>query len=236
MLSYGDIYGISKPDLLNDLGRSLPDDSRLLAGEANALLGTSSMYNRESLNEADPDPFYSNMRRPDHDGNWTIQGAEAGVVTDSDIYAVRIIATPPKPYTKPIDAFADTARWNSISRHLLDNRLKYVVARYGSDHGERWEILGEFPVKKLGVTDGQGNPDTSWLAKIPAEMPTFIQAIDRNGMTVTSEIAWRALKPGEKRADCGGCHAHSVAPLEFDTTAAGKGVPIAARTILRGWA
>ncbi|MCK5666954.1 MAG: hypothetical protein KAI17_25885, partial [Thiotrichaceae bacterium] len=189
----------------------------------------SSMYNREPLNEANPDPFLSIKSREFTDGNWTVQGAEAGVFTDDDIYGVRIIATPPKPYTKPISVFDKNltpSRWESISRHLLDDRLQFVVARYGSDHGERWEILGEFPVKKSSIIDEQGNPDTSWLAKIPADTPTFIQTIDKNGMTLTSELTWRALKSGEKRADCGGCHAHSTAPLDFATTEAGKNSPI----------
>jgi len=223
VLSYGEIHGVSKPNLMNDLAVSLPEDNRLLAGEASALLGTSSIYNREPLNEANPDPFLSKASREFGDGNWTVQGAEAGVFSNSDIYGVRIVATPPKPYTKPINKNLDSARWNQISRHLQDTRLQEVVARFGSAHGERWEILGEFPVKKTGVIDAQGNPDTSWLAKIPADTPTFIQTIDKNGMTLVSELAWRALKPGEKRADCGGCHAHSVEPLDFVTTEAGQG-------------
>ncbi len=225
VLSYGDIYGISKPDILNDLTKSAPDDNRLLPGEANAILGSSSLYNREALNENDPDPFHSVNTREFTDGNWTVQGTDAGVFTNDDIYGVRIIATPPKPYTDPINKFTEGPIWNSISQHLQDDRLEYVVARYGSDHSERWEILGEFPVKKQ-VLDEQSNPDTSWLAKIPADTPTFIQTIDDKGMTLTSELAWRALKSGEKRADCGGCHAHSIAPLDLATTEAGKGQPI----------
>jgi hypothetical protein len=237
VLSYGDIYGISKPNIINNLAISGPDDNHLLPGEAAALLGTSSMYNREPLNEGDPDPFQppSGGNRENHDGNWTIQGAEAGVFTDDDIYAVRIIATPPKPFTATIDkqtgTFAPctpdgTDDWSKVCRHLEDPRLEHVVARYGSYHGERWEILGEFPVKKPDVTDGHGEPDTSWQAKIPADMPTFIQTIDKNGMTLVSELTWRALKSGEKRTDCGGCHAHSTEPLDFNTTEAGKNKPI----------
>lgn len=228
VLSYQQIYGQAKPDIINNLATSMPDDVHLEPGEAKALLGTSSIYNREPLNEGDPDPFNSGTSfREGNSGNWTIQGAEAGVFTNNDIHGVRIITTPPKPYTKPINKFSDASRWNTISRHIHDDRLEYVVARYGSDHGERWEILGEFPVKKP-VPDGQGNPDTSWLAKIPADTPTFIQTIDDKGMTLVSEIAWRALKSGEKRADCGGCHAHSmdVIPLDFATTEAGKNKPI----------
>ena len=227
VLSYQTIHGQAAPDILNNLATSLPEDSRLLPAEANAIVGTSSMYNRQSSNDDkdDPDPFLANQNREVRAGNWDIQGAEAGVFTNDDIYGVRIIATPPKPYTKPISVFSDTDRWNEISRHLFDNRLQYVVARYGSEHGERWEILGEFPVKKL-VEDLQKNPDTSWLAKIPADTPFFIQTIDNKGMTLISEITWRALKSGEKRADCGGCHAHSIAPLDIATTEAGKGKPI----------
>jgi hypothetical protein len=235
VLSYQQIYGQASPDILNDLATSAPDDSHLLEAEANALLGTSSIYNREP-NNGDPDPFNSGTSfREGNNGNWTIQGAEAGIFNNSDIYGVRIITTPPKPYTKPINKItngacnpSETDDWSQICRHLLDDRIEQVVARYGSDHGERWEILGEFPVKKPSVIDQQGNPDTSWLAKIPADTPTFIQTIDNKGMTLISEIAWRALKPGEKRADCGGCHAHSinVEPLEFATTEAGKNHPI----------
>jgi hypothetical protein len=192
------------------------------------------MYNREPLNESNPDPFEGGNRET-HNGNWTIQGAEAGVFTDNDIYAVRIIATPPKPFTATTDKLTGTFDpctpngtdpWSKICRHLDDARLDHVVAQYGSYHGERWEILGEFPVKKPDVTDGHGDPDTSWQAKIPADTPTFIQTIDKNGMTLISEITWRALKSGEKRNDCGGCHAHSIEPLDFDTTEAGKGNPI----------
>ena len=49
--------------------------------EAVALVGTSSMYNRESLNEASQnlDPYAPNHTREFHDGNWTIQGADAGL-------------------------------------------------------------------------------------------------------------------------------------------------------------
>lgn len=183
------------------------------------------MYNREPLNETNPDRFNPSSRREFYDGNWTVQGASAGVFTNSDIYAVRIVATPPIPFTEIINKSTDRARWDAISRHLLDVRLDQVVARFGSEHGEKWEILGEFPVKKA-LTDAQGNLDTSWIAKVPADTPFFIQTIDDKGMTLVSEITWRALKSGEKRADCGGCHAHSIEPLDIASTPAGMNQPI----------
>jgi len=198
----------------------------MIHAEAASIVGTSSMYNRESLNESKPDRFQSSTSREIHDGNWTIQGADAGIFKDEDIFGVRLVATPPKPFTKPIKRYGNFTEWQKISRFLSDKRLNDVVAKYSSLHGERWEILGEFPLSYKDSIDKQGNPDSSWLAKIPAETPFFIQAIDKNGMTLTSELTWRALKSGEKRADCGGCHAHSVEPLDFETTEAGKATPI----------
>jgi hypothetical protein len=191
--------------------------------EATALVGTSSMYNRESSGSTDP--FQASNRREIHDGNWTIQGADAGIYSNDDIYGIRIVATPAKPFTKSIDKYKNRERWDKIMPYLLDTRLDKVVARYGSFHGEKWEILGEFPLmhKLNGLKDRQKNPDTSWQAKVPAETPFLIQMLDKNGMTITSELTWRALKPGEIRTDCGGCHAHSIPALDFQTTATGKG-------------
>ncbi|HED36458.1 MAG TPA: hypothetical protein ENJ08_19855 [Gammaproteobacteria bacterium] len=225
VLSYREIYGVDKPAILSSLANTAPVDNRLETGEAAALYGTSSMYNRELLNETGTkkDAFQSLASREGHDGNWTIQGADAGVFSNSDIYGVRIIATPPIPFTKPL--LNKNHSNAAIDRHLHESRLIQVPSRFGSYHGERWEILGEFPLAHKGKTDAQGNPDSSWLAKIPADTPTFVQTIDNKGMTLTSELTWRGLKSGEMRADCGGCHAHSVEPLAFETTESGKPTP-----------
>jgi len=225
---YFDIYGQEKPDII----AKDTLDNRLFAGEAAGLVGSSSMYNREPLNEAAPDPFTPSTRRETNDGNWRIEGAEAGVIDNEDIYGVRIIVSPPKPFTKPITKGYDFSDWELVQQYIASPKLRDVVARYSSLHGERWEILGEFPLTHKDTIDAQGNPDSSWLAKVPADTPFFIQTIDANGMTVISELTWRGLKSGEKRADCGGCHAHSVEPLEFNTTQAGLKKPITGVTNL----
>jgi hypothetical protein len=195
-------------------------------GEAAAIVGTASMLNREPLDEENPDPFKPNQQREMNDGNWRIEGAEAGVVTDDDIYAVRLIATPPKPFTKPIRYWGSRAEYEEIKEYIASDRQLSVVARYGSEHGERWEILGEFPLAHTDTIDQQGNPDTSWAAKIPADTPFLIQTLDKNGMTAISELTWRGLKPGETRVDCGGCHAHSVEKLDYSSTQSGNRAPI----------
>src|SRR6185436_14591250 len=78
------------------------------------------------------------------------------------------------------------------------------------------------------ILDPEGNPDTSFLAKIPADQPFTFQMLDRNGMVLTMAQTWHQVRPGEARYDCGGCHAHSQQPLDFHTTAAGQpGFPVA---------
>jgi mono/diheme cytochrome c family protein len=88
-------------------------------------------------------------------------------------------------------------------------------------------ILGEIPVRKFGTTDGQpidpdGNPDTSFLAKIPADTAFTFQTLDKRGMVLNTAQTWHQLRPGEIRNDCGGCHAHSQTPTDFNLTAAAK--------------
>ena len=70
--------------------------------------------------------------------------------------------------------------------------------------------------------DPDGNPDTSFLAKIPADQSFTFQLIDKHGMSLTTAQTWHQVRPGEARYDCGGCHAHSQKPTAFEQTAAAK--------------
>jgi len=72
------------------------------------------------------------------------------------------------------------------------------------------------------LLDPEGNPDTSFLVKIPADTPFTFQTLDRNGMVLNMAQTWHQVRPGELRADCGGCHAHSQLPLDFASTAAAQ--------------
>src|SRR5439155_809874 len=104
-----------------------------------------------------------------------------------------------------------------------------------SNHArERMRILGEFPVRhfrkaELGAAatgaqppDPDGNPDTSFLAKIPADVAWTFQTLDKNGMVLNMAQTWHQVRPGEIRHDCGGCHAHSQKPTQFSDTAAAR--------------
>src|SRR5205807_283621 len=91
---------------------------------------------------------------------------------------------------------------------------------------ERLRILGEVPVRKFvdgkQPLDPDGNPDTSFLVKIPADTAFTFQTLDRDGMVLNMAQTWHQVRPGEIRNDCGGCHAHSQKPTDFSLTAAAK--------------
>jgi Tat protein secretion system quality control protein TatD with DNase activity len=57
---------------------------------------------------------------------------------------------------------------------------------------ERLRILGEIQVRKFGADgkqplDPDGNPDTSFLAKIPADVAWTFQTLDKRGMELSAE-------------------------------------------------
>ena len=55
----------------------------------------------------------------------------------------------------------------------------------------------------LGVA--QVLSDGSWLARVPANVPMHLQAVDNFGMSLFNEPVWFSARPGESRV-CGGCH------------------------------
>ena len=195
--SYKSIYGISAPADLPKLANDGKTDARLPEGTPFALVGSSSLISRDTR-PFQGDPFFQHWNNGNR--NWTFQGADAGVYTDNDVYAVRLIAMQP----------------------TTDLRYPNNYRGFTSNLNERIRILGEIPVRKEGITDAQGNVDTSFLAKIPANVPFTFQTLDRNGMVLNSAQTWHSLQPGEVRNNCGGCHAHAKAPLDFKLTAAAQ--------------
>ncbi len=195
----------------------LPNDgtahSSLVAGTPYGLVGSSSLYKRDTTpgrgsDDFDGlDPFNTSQNRVS--SNWSWQGADAGKYQNSDIWAIRILAMEP-----------------NTDRRYGPNAAHYGTATDYKNHAnERLRIMGEVPVRKTNpdkspVLDTEGNPDTSFLVKIPADTPFTFQTIDRNGMVLNMSQTWHQVRPGEVRTDCGGCHAHSQLPLDFSQTAA----------------
>jgi hydrazine synthase alpha subunit-like protein len=207
---------VNLPWLPNDgtLSPELPE------GTPFGLVGTSSLYKRDSFPGTkayppDPDPYDGldvfNTSQNDESSNWTYQGADDGKYSNSDIYAIRILAMEPSSHR------SYGAHGGCCGAH-----------RQFSNHAtEKLRILGEVPVRKPDVggqpvLDPDGNPDTSFLVKIPADTPFTFQMLDKDGLVLTMAQTWHQVRPGEIRNNCGGCHAHSQMPTLFEQTAAAK--------------
>ena len=220
LVPYKRIYGVDEPKALPRLandgtasGRGGVTPPLLPEGTPFGLVGASSLYKRESypygvVHPGSVTASYAGDKDPtgakgfDTSNNWVVQGADAGRYTNDDIHAIRIL--------------------------LLEPTTEDGGPRTYYNHGhERMRILGEFPVRKFGKdgkqpADPDGNPDTSFLAKVPADTAFTFQTLDKNGMVLNMAQTWHQLRPGEIRNDCGGCHAHSQKPTEFKDTAAAK--------------
>jgi hypothetical protein len=196
--------GKSQPTVWPALKNTGQPDHALPAHTPFGLVGTSSLIWRDTDGrkpgpqmQGDADPF--NQSRATL-WSWSKQGADAGIYGENDIYAIRLLALLPG----------------------TDRRYPLGRPRFANYGEERVRILGEVPVRHEGVTDANGNTDTSFLARIPADIPFTFQTLDRNGMVLNMAQTWHQVRPGEARYDCGGCHAHSKTPLDFHTTVAGK--------------
>lgn len=218
---YERIYRMKEPNTLPRLPNDGSISKHLPEGTPYALVGTSSFYKRESYPNGvvpkgsvtatyaggnDPwkglDPFTSHGNGPPL--NWHNQGADVGLYSNDDIHAVRILAQEPT-----------TDRRGANGGRLFHNHAR-----------ERLRVLGETPLRDFSSgkqpLDPDGNPDTSFLAKIPADAAFTFQTIDKRGMVLNSAQTWHQLRPGEMRVNCGGCHAHSQQPTPFEKTRAGQ--------------
>src|SRR5262245_46176190 len=214
LVAYERLYGVKEPKrrIHKSDGQR---DGALPDGTPCGIVGTCSLYQRESASGGvvregsvtavarpkNPNEWYWSPWRT----NWGLQGSDAGLYDNSEIHAIRIVAQEP--------------------RTDIQGRGRDGAPRYGSHGLERLRILGEIPVRKFAggkpePLDPDGNPDTSFLAKIPADQSFTFQLIDKEGMTLNMAQTWHQLRPGEVRYDCGGCHAHSQKPTPFEQTAA----------------
>jgi hypothetical protein len=230
VVPYERIYGIKEPKNLERLKNDGSASPHLPEGTPFGLVGTSSLYKRESYpNGVVPegsvtatypggnDPWKGLDAFTSHGNgmplNFHNQGGDVGLYDNSEIHAVRILAMEPTTDIHP------------------------GRPRFYSHASERLRILGEIPVRKIGQfqargierdetdqpLDPDGNPDTSFLAKIPADTAFTFQTIDKHGLMLNASQTWHQLRPGEIRTNCGGCHAHSQQPTSFESTLASRG-------------
>jgi hypothetical protein len=213
LVPYKRIHGIDEPKNIAPLANDGKLSKQLPEGTPYGLIGTSSFYKRESYPYGAVKPgtvtaAFAGEKDPtgykgfDSSFNWSVQGSDAGLYSNDDIHAVRILLLEP-------------------TSEVNKGRTYYNHAR------ERMRILGEIPLRKFGADgkqplDPDGNPDTSFLAKVPADVAWTFQTLDRRGMVLNAAQTWHQVRPGEIRNDCGGCHAHSQKPTDFKLTAAAK--------------
>lgn len=109
-----------------------------------------------------------------------------------------------------------------------------VMEGYSSEEG--------FP-RMFGTTMFEGHAnlgvapvaaDGSWSAKIPANVPVHVQAVDKFGMSLFTEPVWFSGRAGEARM-CGGCHEDrtrttTVTPGQLETFAIGATDLMATKT------
>ena len=217
VVPYSSIYGVAEPAALPFLPNDGSASPLLPAGSPFGLIGTSSFYNRNTTPGSGLAAFNGldsfNTTENGDSPNWFDQGADAGKYTNDDIFAVRILAM------------------EGVAHRSYPNGGDPGFSSFAGN--ERLRILGEIPLRKTdgnGKTalDSQGNPDTSFLARIPADTPFSFQTLDKNGMVLNMAQTWHMLRPGEIRNNCGGCHAHSQPPVDFaGTAAAGTSYPAA---------
>ena len=222
VVPYERIYGIKEPKKLEELANDGTKSPLLPEGTPFGLVGTSSLYKRESYpNGAVPeggvtaiyaggiDPWRGLDAFTSHGNgmpiNWHNQGGDAGLYTNEEIHAIRILVMEPT---------SDRREGPQSGR------------RFYNHASERLRILGEIPVRKFGngrqPLDPDENPDTSFLARIPADTAFTFQTLDKDGIVLNMSQTWHQVRPGEIRNNCGGCHAHSQKPTLFEQTVAAK--------------
>ena len=213
VVPWRDIHGTDEPASNPWLPNDGSVHAELPAGTAYGLVGSSSLYKRDTFPGRGSSQFDGldafNTSQNDQSSNWFWQGADAGKYSNSDIWAVRLLA---------MEAITDR-------RYGPNNSPSNLAGDFYSHANEKLRILGEIPVRKFDqsgqpILDPEGNPDTSFLVKLPADTPFTFQTIDRYGMVLNMSQTWHQVRPGEQRSNCGGCHAHSQMPLDFEQTAA----------------
>jgi hypothetical protein len=143
-------------------------------------LGTSSLYKRDSFPGSTtyygqgPDPYNGldvfNTSQNDQNPNWSFQGADDGKYSNSEIYGLRILSMEPT-----------THRSYGVHGGCCGGHRQFY------NHAtEKLRILGEVPVRKprrrrLACPRPGRNPDTSFLVKIPADVPFTFQMLDKDG-------------------------------------------------------
>jgi len=133
-----------------------------------------------------------------------------------DVFPKPLVAREAPPVIAPQDSHPEAGDGVLIgSMNVYESSLDTFAP--GSIYGVR--IIEGFSVEEgvpndFGIPRTEGaavlgtavvQPDGSWMARIPANVPVHIQTVDQFGMSLRSEPVWITGNAGEARV-CGGCH------------------------------
>ncbi|MBC8131578.1 MAG: hypothetical protein H7X95_01250 [Deltaproteobacteria bacterium] len=74
---------------------------------------------------------------------------------------------------------------------------------FGTTEFDGQSLYGEVPVQ----------PDGSFAARVPANVPVHMQVIDKFALAIADEPIWISGRAGEQRT-CGGCHENRATPID----------------------
>lgn len=193
VVPYSAIHGVATP-VIHPPAHIRSTHPTLLPGEPFGLLGAASIIDRETAPWAGI-TFQSHVSPVQTEHQFNSAGTDTIDYTDEELCGIRLIG-------------------------LLPNRSTNTYNEILNLWGERTSILGELHIKHYDnegnriINTHSGRPDTSFLVKVPANVPHVTQAIDCDGRTLNTDQSWQYLKPGEMKT-CGGCHVHSR-PTEIE--------------------
>jgi hypothetical protein len=182
-----------KPDLLVSWADGPVESSVLSAAGVNANFGVY-LYDPTTLQRhpiLDDPNYWDIYARPLMPRN---APASTGSQVDTTLAANQALVGSMNVYTSTLHSFT--------SGEIYGVR---VMEGFSSEEG--------FP-RMFGTTMFEGHAnlgvarvasDGSWLAKVPANVPLHLQAVDTFGMSIFNEPVWFSARAGESRV-CGGCH------------------------------
>ncbi len=193
VVPYTAIHGVEKPEVIPPAHEKV-SHVELPSGTPFGLLGAASIIDRETHPRGGI--TFDGLHQ------FHLQGTDTIDYADDDLCGVRMLGVIPNRY---------------------DNLVYKTIYAIDNVTGERVSILGEVSVKNrdangVRMNDPSGSPDTSFLLRMPANVPYLMQAIDCDGRTLNTDQTWQSLRPGEMKT-CGGCHVHARPALNnFEDT------------------
>ncbi len=200
VIPYRELFGVEQPDIIERAEVRYRNTPGLPPGTPFGMLGAASLIHRETAHHSIGSEGVRETRFSFQSHTQLAQrGGDLIDYEDDEICGVRILG-------------------------VMPNDDEVEEEGNGSRLGERVVVLGEVPARHRDeagapILDAMGNPDTSFLLRMPANMPYLMQSVDCDGRALATDQVWQSVRPGERKT-CGGCHVHSQESMPFEGTVA----------------